>query len=152
MTRATPLPLAFSVEEKTNIGWYILGIMCYKLGLEFFNGSITTLATDRFRAADTFTKLGAAQGVNQAAQCVGAILIAPLVARFPTRTVLACAVTFFGLMTVLLLIIDAATGGKIKPAGASKPVSLTHYCSSSTYALLRGATWPTLSTHGWHVF
>ena len=30
--------------------------MMYKLGLEFFNGSITTLATDRFNAANTFTK------------------------------------------------------------------------------------------------
>lgn len=30
--------------------------MFYKLGLEFFNGSITTLATDRFTAATTFTK------------------------------------------------------------------------------------------------
>ena len=35
---------------------YVLGIMFYKLGLEFFNGSITTLATDRFQAAHTFTK------------------------------------------------------------------------------------------------
>lgn len=30
--------------------------MCYKLGLEFFNGSITALATDRFKASRTFTK------------------------------------------------------------------------------------------------
>ena len=30
--------------------------MFYKLGLEFFNGSITTLATDRFNEAKTFTK------------------------------------------------------------------------------------------------
>lgn len=35
---------------------YIAGIMFYKLGLEFFNGSITTLATDRFSTAHTFTK------------------------------------------------------------------------------------------------
>lgn len=35
---------------------YIGGIMFYKLGLEFFNGSITTLATDRFKSANTFTK------------------------------------------------------------------------------------------------
>lgn len=35
---------------------YIAGIMFYKLGLEFFNGSITTLATDRFKSANTFTK------------------------------------------------------------------------------------------------
>ena len=94
----------------------------YKLGLEFFNGSITTLATDRFNAANTFTKLGAAQGLNQAAQCVGAILVAPLVKKFATRTVLSSSIVFFALMTTILLIVDAATGGEIKPAGAKKPV------------------------------
>jgi len=30
--------------------------MCYKIGLEFFNGSITTLAADRFHEKETFTK------------------------------------------------------------------------------------------------
>ena len=30
--------------------------MFYKLGLEFFNGSITTLATDRFQSTNAFTK------------------------------------------------------------------------------------------------
>ena len=35
---------------------YIGGIMFYKLGLEFFNGSITTLATDRFQSTNAFTK------------------------------------------------------------------------------------------------
>lgn len=49
--------------------FYIGGIFFYKWGLEFFNGSITTLATDRFKASNAFTKLGAAQGINQAAQC-----------------------------------------------------------------------------------
>lgn len=93
---------------------YIAGIMFYKTGLEFFNGSITTLATDRFKAAQTFTKLGAAQGLNQAAQCVGAILIAPLIKRWPTRTVLASSILFFSVMTTLLLIVDAATGGQIR--------------------------------------
>jgi hypothetical protein len=45
---------------------------------------------------------------------VGAILIAPLAARFPTRSVLAIAVIVFGLMTTILLIVDAATGGSIR--------------------------------------
>ena len=36
-------------------------------------------------------------------------------------TVLAAAIFLFGLMTVILLIVDAATGGVIKPAGASSP-------------------------------
>lgn len=64
----------------------------------------------RFRAENAITKLGAAQGLNAAMQCVGAILIAPLVKQFPTRTVLASAVLGFGLMTAILLIVDAATG------------------------------------------
>lgn len=54
--------------------------------------------------------VGAAQGVNQAAQCIGAILIAPLIKKWPTRTVLAGAIFLFGVMTVILLIVDAATG------------------------------------------
>ena len=59
--------------------------------------------------------MGAAQGINQAAQCVGAILIAPLIKRWPTRTVLATAILFFSLMTTILLIVDAATGTCFSP-------------------------------------
>lgn len=108
---------SYTGVEKRNIAFYIGGIMMYKLGLEFFNGSITTLATDRFKAAQTFTKLAAASGVNQAAQCVGAILIAPLIQKWPTRTILAFAVIVFSLMTTILLIVDASTGGTIKKVG-----------------------------------
>ena len=50
-------------------------------------------------------------------QCVGAILIAPLVRKFPTRTVLAAAVWAFGLMTAILMIVDAATGGSVRKPG-----------------------------------
>ncbi|KAF9446584.1 MFS general substrate transporter [Macrolepiota fuliginosa MF-IS2] len=113
---------AYSPIERRNMGIYIGGIMFYKLGLEFFNGSITTLATDRFKASNTFSKLGAAQGVNQAAQCVGAILIAPLIKRWPTRTVLSGAIILFCFMVLILLIVDAATGGKMKPPGATAPI------------------------------
>jgi len=58
--------------------------------------------------------VGAASGLNQAAQCVGAILIAPLIKRWHTRTVLASAIIFFALMTMILLIVDAATGAHSK--------------------------------------
>lgn len=108
--------------------FYIGGIMCYKFGIEFFNGSIIALAADRFNAAHAYTKrrsslrirhvvscssissVGAATGLNQAAQCVGAILIAPLIKSWPTRTVLAFSIFTFALMTTLLLIVDAGTG------------------------------------------
>jgi hypothetical protein len=39
--------------------------MLYKLGLESFNGSIVTLATDRFGGGSTFGKLGILTGINQ---------------------------------------------------------------------------------------
>ena len=67
--------------------------------------------------------MGAAQGLNQAAQCVGAILIAPLIKRWPTRTVLATSVVLFSLMTALLLIIDAATGMYF-PSGGSPELKI----------------------------
>lgn len=53
---------------------------------------------------------------------MGSILIAPLIRRFPTRTVLAASVMFFGLLTAILMIADAGTGGSIK-----KPGGKVHY-------------------------
>ena len=38
----------FSSQEKRNILIYILGLMLYKFGLEAFNGSIVSLATNRY--------------------------------------------------------------------------------------------------------
>jgi len=115
----------YTAKERRNIAVYILGIMLYKFGLECvgistafltclltsptaeqFNGSITTLATDRFNASKAFEKVGILQGLNQAMQCVGAILIAPLIKRFNTRSVLASAILAFGLLTAILLIAD----------------------------------------------
>ncbi|KIX09097.1 uncharacterized protein Z518_00175 [Rhinocladiella mackenziei CBS 650.93] len=77
----------FTPTEKRNIAIYIAGIMLYKFGLEAFNGSI----------------------------CVGSILIAPLIRRWPTKLVLAIAIMVFGIMTAILLIVDAGTGGRFKP-------------------------------------
>jgi MFS family permease len=96
----------FTPQEKQNIAIYIGGIMLYKFGLEAFNGSIATLAQDRFNAQHTFTKWGALTGLNQAMQCVGSIMIAPLIRRYPTRTVLSLAILAFGLLTAILLIVD----------------------------------------------
>jgi len=68
----------YTPKERRNIAVYALGIVFYKFGIEAFNGSIITLATDRFRAVNTFANLGALTGLNQAMQCVGAILIVSL--------------------------------------------------------------------------
>ncbi|KAK0624413.1 major facilitator superfamily domain-containing protein [Immersiella caudata] len=114
---------AFTPAERRNIAIYILGIMMYKFGLEAFNGSIVALATNRYdyesitnkTPSRTFERVGLLTGLNQAFQCVGSILIAPLVKRFPTKNVLSGAVAVFGFCSAILLIIDAATGGTFMP-------------------------------------
>ncbi|KAK3991125.1 major facilitator superfamily domain-containing protein [Cladorrhinum sp. PSN332] len=115
---------AFTPLERRNIAIYILGIMMYKFGLEAFNGSIVALATNRYdfessrnkTPSRTFERVGLLTGLNQAFQCIGSIIIGPLVKRYPTKNVLACAVIVFGLCSALLLIIDGATGGTFMPA------------------------------------
>lgn len=109
--------------ERRNIAIYIAGIMMYKFGLEAFNGSVIALATNRYDELEkrthisiTFQRVGVLTGLNQAFQCVGSILIAPLIKRYPTKNVLASAVLIFGFMSSLLLILDAATGGKFRPS------------------------------------
>ncbi|EEQ29176.1 hypothetical protein McanMca71_007780 [Microsporum canis] len=113
----------FSAVERRNIFLYILGITFYKFGLEAFNGSILALATNRYdydallkhRPAKTFERVGLLSGLNQACQCVGSIIIAPLVRRAPARLVLVISVVLFGLFTAILMVVDAATGGTIMP-------------------------------------
>ncbi|KAA8898493.1 hypothetical protein FN846DRAFT_962186 [Sphaerosporella brunnea] len=119
---------SFSGTEKRNIAIYICGIMLYKFGLEAFNGSIIALCTNRYDydaqlagvPPKTFERVGLVTGLNQAFQCVGSVLIAPLIKRYRTKNVLACAILMFGLCTAILLILDGATGGIIRPKDWSK--------------------------------
>ncbi|CAF1557137.1 unnamed protein product [Rotaria magnacalcarata] len=113
----------FSVTEKRNIIIYIIGLMLYKFGLEAFNGSIVTLATNRYDedalrrgiSSNAFERVGLLSGLNQAFQCIGSILVAPFTRRWSTRTVLSISIFCFALFSSILLILDAATGGHIKP-------------------------------------
>ncbi|RXW13057.1 hypothetical protein EST38_g12795 [Candolleomyces aberdarensis] len=115
---------SYTSPEKRDIGIYIAGIMFYKFGLEFFQGSVTSLAMQRFDNGEVHAapsmKTGAAQGLNQVAQCVGAILIAPLVKKWPTRTVLSAAIIMYSLTAASLLILDAGTGGQFRGPTADK--------------------------------
>lgn len=134
----------FSAKERRNIVLYILGIMLYKFGLEAFNGSITALATNRYdydaevagTPKKTFERVGLLQGLNQAFQCVGAILIAPLIKRWPTRLVLSCAIVMFGLLTAILLIVDAATGGRIRPSSITDDEDFSYYGDYDTDGMI----------------
>ncbi|PWY67239.1 hypothetical protein BO94DRAFT_540455 [Aspergillus sclerotioniger CBS 115572] len=114
----------FTPKERHESAFYILGIVFYKFGLEAFNGSIITLATNRYdydalrthTPPKTFQRVGLMVGLNQACQCVGSILIAPLIRRYPARVILMVAVLVFGIFSAILLIMDACTGGAFAPA------------------------------------
>ncbi|KAG0015943.1 hypothetical protein BGZ81_011466 [Podila clonocystis] len=110
----------FTGLERRNVIIYVIGIMLYKFGLEAFTGSITLLATDRFNEQNTFKNLAILQGLNQAFQCVGSIAIAPLIKRFPTKSVLSTAIFIFGLLSAIIIIIDVSTGGKIPLEGKQR--------------------------------
>ncbi|KAJ3053958.1 hypothetical protein HK097_002977 [Rhizophlyctis rosea] len=102
----------FTAEEKRNILLYTIGIMCYKFALESYIGTIKALALERL-TVNTFMYTGYLDGFNQAAQCIGSIIVAPLVRHFHTKTVLSVAVITFALISSLGMIIEAATGGKV---------------------------------------
>jgi MFS family permease len=132
----------YTPVERRNIAVYIAGIMMYKFGLEAFNGSVIALATNRYDELEkkthisiTFQRVGVLTGLNQAFQCVGSILIAPLIKRYPTKNVLACAVLIFAFMSSILLILDAATGGRFVPRAWPKD-DFSYYGDYDTDAMI----------------
>lgn len=128
--------MLFSPKEKKNMIIYILGIMLYKFGIEAFNGSIIALATDRYdleteqsgKGTNTLERVGLISGLNQAFQCIGSILVAPLSKRWPTRTVLSISIFMFAIFSAILMIVDAATGGYIKPSNVTQFADPDHCC------------------------
>ncbi|KAH8146801.1 uncharacterized protein LAJ45_09175 [Morchella importuna] len=93
---------SYSYIEKRNMAIWIIGIMFYKLGLETFQGSITIIALEKW-GDEKHRKYGLLRGLDQLFQCVGSILIAPLIRR------------------ALLMIIDFGTHGRIKTSISTDP-------------------------------
>ncbi|KAJ8091066.1 hypothetical protein PM082_024677 [Marasmius tenuissimus] len=104
---------AFSRTQLRNITIYVVGIMFYKFALEWYNGAFITLANERF-GENRYSNIGILTGVNYAMQCIGSIIVAPLIKRYPTRSVLSTAVLVFGVISAILLVVDASTGGVMK--------------------------------------
>ncbi|KIW86760.1 uncharacterized protein Z519_12673 [Cladophialophora bantiana CBS 173.52] len=100
----------------------------FNFGLEAFTGSIIALATNRYdydaashhTTSISFERIGLLTGLNQAFQCFGSIIIAPLARRFATKNVLTTASCVFRLFSAILLIVDGSTGGHIKPSNWSQ--------------------------------
>ncbi|KAI9328734.1 hypothetical protein BDR26DRAFT_923318 [Obelidium mucronatum] len=108
----------FTAEQKRNLLFYTVGIMCYKLGLESALGAVKTMMTERFNSnpetsGNAFAIIGLLEGLNQLCQSLGSIAVAPLIFRFKTPRVLATAITVFAALALVFLIIEPATGGQV---------------------------------------
>lgn len=71
------------------------------------------MSNERF-GENRYAKMGLLTGLNYAAQGIGSIIISPLIKRLPTRYVLCAAVILFSIVSAMILIVDAATGGVVK--------------------------------------
>lgn len=89
-----------------------------------------------FTATNDWQRVGLLTGLNQAFQCVGSILIAPLIRRYPTKNVLSIAILIFGCLTAILLIVDAGTGGRFKPRDWEDEEDFSYYGNWNTDGLI----------------
>jgi len=108
-----PEKVIFSRSERWNIFMYIAGIMCYKFALEQYNGTIKALAIDRYTALlmPVYTYSGYLDGFQAMTQCVGSIIVGPLMSLFPIKTVLWVSLLLFSIISMLVMCIENATGG-----------------------------------------
>jgi hypothetical protein len=141
--RSPTLWSAFTAEQRKNILFYSIGIMSYKFALECgwtnsqkkevqsypfypppdFNGAFLTMSNERF-GDNRYAKIGILTGLNYAAQGFGSIIISPLIKRLPARVLLSSAVIVFAVVSAMILIVDAATGGTLKFKTTD---NITHY-------------------------
>ena len=119
---STPEEPFFTKEERWNIFIYIIGLMCYKFGLESYNGTLRALAVDRFAKAElpTYTYLGLLDGFNAAAQCVGSIVVGPLMKMFKVKTIIAGAIAIFAIISSIVMFIEKTHGGTMPTTCVSK--------------------------------
>jgi MFS family permease len=129
----------FTLIERRDVVFYIIGVMFFKVGTEAFNGSIIALATDCYdieqvETTRTFQRIGLLQGLNMGMRCFGSILVGPLIKRYPIRSVLSCACILFGVSTASVIALDASTGGTFKPSYSVD--SVTYYGTYNPDALI----------------
>ena len=115
----------FTKEEKRNILCHIIALVFVKFGIEAYHGSVFALATNRYdyeaaragSAPKTFQRVGLISALGHAAHVIGSNLIGPLLPIWPLKRFLLLSMVMIMLCSTLLLIVDAATGGRIKPKG-----------------------------------
>jgi MFS family permease len=131
----------FSKEERRNLIFYIIGIMIYKFALETMNACINGIVLNRLPknqgSGATWANM---QGLNLACQCIGSLIIGPLVKRFHAKNVIATAILLMGLTALLVPVLELTSGGKIPQSAGSNDAkfwgNFSPYILYSVYPLL----------------
>ena len=112
-TDSTDLQPNFSKSERWNIFCYIVGVMCYKFGLESYNGTVKSLALDRFTTAgfSVFQYTGYLDGFQAATQCIGSIIVGPLMRYYSVKSVLTFFLIVYAFISMIIMAIEHANGG-----------------------------------------
>ncbi|KAG5461465.1 MAG: hypothetical protein BJ554DRAFT_6337, partial [Olpidium bornovanus] len=102
----------FGAAEKRNMVKYIGGIMLYKFALETLNGCMSSIVLKRTNPELGPNKMWTIMlSINYACQCLGSLLVSPLVKRFGTHVVLSRSIVAFALIVLVVPIMELATGG-----------------------------------------
>ncbi|RGB36569.1 major facilitator superfamily domain-containing protein [Rhizophagus diaphanus] len=111
----------FSHDEKHNITMFIIGIMCFKFAFESLSSSISFLAQEKFAKSIALTMTPVLTSCFNIMQCICSIGAAQLLVRFRTNVILAFSMFCFGALALILIIVDATTGGKFESQGNWTP-------------------------------
>ncbi|KAI8837347.1 major facilitator superfamily domain-containing protein [Chytridium lagenaria] len=123
----------FTREELRNVAIYTFGLVIYKFVLETLGACMSGIVLRRMdynpvtklpgpNVGLTWTTI---QSINLACQCIGSLLIGPLIKRFRAGTIMATTVLCFASILMLLPILEGATGGRPsqKLSGGSRDAS-----------------------------
>ncbi|GBB88493.1 hypothetical protein RclHR1_01500023 [Rhizophagus clarus] len=96
--------------------------MCFKFAFESLGSSISFLAQEKFTKSIALTMTPVLTSCFNIMQCICSIGAAQLLVRFRTNIILAFSMFCFGALALILIIVDASTGGKFEtPQGQWSP-------------------------------
>ncbi|CAG8438847.1 6679_t:CDS:2 [Diversispora eburnea] len=105
----------FNAAEMKNIAFYIGGIMCFKFAYETLSNSISLIAQERFPKG-ALTLASTLTSTFNVMQILFSIAGAQLLIHYNTNKILAFSMFCFGALALVLIILEAATGGYIGAA------------------------------------
>ena len=137
----------FSPAQRRQAGLFFLGVFCFKYARE--SSSLSPFALSKLdhdgqrkqKHAQSFRQLGVLELLVSISLIMGGSFVAPLVNRWPIRSVLACCACLQALTIVILIVVETSTGGDFKPRAGTRTTEVEveaydYYGQYSIYALI----------------